>query len=102
MSADRKPRHLCRAARLPGGWRRARALVGAWRSFVEHFGMRGTVTDAWEPATSTQDYRGLGRVGIAAGYSLECVEGAFQKFDLPAHERKHTERAAPGCSSPSS
>jgi hypothetical protein len=33
---------------------------------AEHFGMRGTVTDAWEPATSTVDYRGLGRVGTAA------------------------------------
>ncbi len=67
-----KPRHLCRGARVPRGWRRARALVGAWRSFVEHFGMRGTVTDAWEPARSTVDYRGLGRVGSAAGKRLRA------------------------------
>ena len=67
-----KPRHLCRGARVPRGWRRARALVGAWRSFVEHFGMRGTVTDAWEPARSTVDYRGLGRVGSAADKRLRA------------------------------
>ncbi len=67
-----KPGNLCRAARVPRVWRRARAFVGAWRSFVEHFGMRGTVTDAWEPATSTVDYRGLGRVGTAAGNRLQA------------------------------
>ena len=32
-------------------------IVGAWHSFVEHFGMRGAVTDTWEQATSTVDYR---------------------------------------------
>ena len=31
-----------------GRWRNLYdKIVGAWRSFVEHFGMRGTVTDAW-------------------------------------------------------
>ncbi len=47
-------------------------IVGAWRSVVEHFGVRGTVIDAWEPATSTVDYRGLGRVETAAGKRLRA------------------------------
>ena len=47
-------------------------IVGAWPSFVEHFGMPGNVTDAWEPPTSTVDYRGLGRFGTAAGKRLRA------------------------------
>ncbi len=47
----------CRLTRLDYRDAVVDTIVGAWRSFVVHFGMRGTLTDTWEPATSTVDYR---------------------------------------------
>src|SRR5829696_5989372 len=82
MSADRQTEAPlpCRSASVM----LAESSSARWalRSFVGPFGMRGTVTDAWEPATSTQDYRGLGRVGTAAGYSPECAEGEFSEVHM--------------------